>query len=329
MALTRGDTNATLKDLTIIAEDTLVQTRPNLVPKLCSVKPEEGAYTKVPVPANVPFPKKFEGERESHGKLVNVFQQYDQATYELTIDLDSDLMRNVKAYDFEGVVREAAVSAVIYPDYLLSQAIINGDGAGYTGYDGQIFYYTTHYFAKMGTSNINNILSGSGATDGITVPGIAKDLAAAIAKIRSFKDNQGRLLNPLAPSGASQFIIQCPVGMEQAFRQVIFGSMIPMPATYATSGPSSMPVANNVLQGIADIFPDGYLDDSDANDWYLHFVGMPQRPFVYFENYPPMVQVLGFGSEHEINTNTVRIAIKHRFVLGYYRFDRSIAVQNS
>ena len=108
-----------------------------------------------------------------------------------------------------------------------------------------------------------------------------------------------------------------------------FGSMIPMAAPYATSGPTSMPVANNVLQGIAGIFPDGYLDASDANDWYLHFVGMPQRPFVYFENYPPMVQVLGFGSEHEINTNTVRIAIKHRFVLGYYRFDRSVKIYNS
>lgn len=322
MATTRGDVNATLKDLTQIVEDTVAITRPNLYPLICSVKPEEGAYTKIPVAANIAFPRKFEGERSGQGKDITVIQEYDQSTYELTIDLDSDLVRNAKAYDQSDIVREATMSAVLFPDYLSSQAVINGATA--LAYDGVAFYGSTHKYAKAGANTINNTASATG----VTVPLLAADISTALTKLRTFLDNTkpGRLLNPLASEGAGKLLIHCPVALQQAFRQMIFGSMIPITVPVTTSGTAAAPVANNTLQGIADIFADGYLDVNSATTWYLHYVGMPQRPFVFIENYPIQVSVLGFGSEHEINTNKVRIAIKHRFVLGYYRFDRSIKV---
>lgn len=320
MALTRGDVNATLKDLTMIAEDTVAQTRPQLYPLICSVRPEEGAYTKIPVPANLAMPKLFEGERSSQGKLINVVQQYNQSTYELTVDLDSDLVRNSKAYDFSDIVRESVMSAVLFPDYLTSQAVIAGDTN--TGYDGVSFYGTTHTYAKMGSNTIDNTVSKTG----VTVPQLAADVSSALSKIRTFKDNQGRLLNPLASEGSGKLLIHCPVALQQAMRQLIFGSMVPITVPVTTSGTAAAPAANNTLQGIADIYADGYLDADSTTDWYLHYVGMPQRPFVFIENYPIQVSVLGFGSEFEVNHNAVRIALKHRFVLGYYRFDRSVKV---
>ena len=320
MALTRGDVNATLKDLTLIAEDTVAQTRPRLHPLICSTVPEDGAYTKIPVPANMAMPRLFEAERASQGKLINVVQTYNQSTYELTIDLDSDLVRNAKAYSYDSLVREATMSAVLFPDYLTSLMVIAGGSTA--AYDGVNFYGTTHTFAKMGSNTIDNTVSATGHT----VTALATDIGSALTKLRTFLDNQGRLLNPLASQGSDKLLIHCPVALEQPFRQVIFGSMIPIAAPVTTAGTAAAPVSRNVLEGIADIFPDGYLDTSSATTWYLHFVGMPQRPFVYIENYGLQVQVLGFGSEHEINTNTVRIALKHRFVLGYYRFDRSIKV---
>ncbi len=320
MALTRGDVNATLKDLTMIAEDTVAQTRPQLYPLICSVRPEEGAYTKIPVPANLAMPKLFEGERSSQGKLINVVQQYNQSTYELTVDLDSDLVRNSKAYDFSDIVRESVMSAVLFPDYLTSQAVIAGDTN--TAYDGVSFYGTTHTFAKMGSNTIDNTVSKTG----VTVPQLAADMSSAMAKIRTFKDNQGRLLNPLASEGSGKLLIHCPVALQQAMRQLIFGSMVPITVPVTTSGTAAAPASNNTLQGIADIYADGYLDADSTTDWYLHYVGMPQRPFVFLENYPIQTSVLGFGSEFEVNKNAGRIALKHRFVQGYYRFDRSVKV---
>lgn len=320
MAMVRGDTNATLKDLTLIVEDTVAQTRPQLYPLICSVRPEEGAYTKIPVPANLAMPKLFEGERSSQGKQINVVQQYNQSTYELTVDLDSDLVRNAKAYDFSDIVREASMSAVLFPDYLMSQAVVAG--ASNEGYDGVTFYGTTHTFAKMGSNAIDNTVSRTGAT----IPQLAADVSSALTKLRTFKDNQGRLLNPLASEGAGNLLIHCPVALQQAFRQLVFGSMIPITVPVTSSGTAAAPVANNTLQGIASIYADGYLDATSATTWYMHYVGMPQRPFVFLENYPIQASVLGFGSEFEVNNNAVRIALKHRFVLGYYRFDRSIKV---
>ncbi len=320
MALTRGDVNATLKDLTIIAEDTVAQTRPVLHPLICSNVPEDGAYTKIPVPANIAMPKLFEAERASKGKQVNVVQNYDQATYELTIDIDSDLVKNAKAYRYDDLVREAAMSGVLFPDYLASQMVIAGDTN--LAYDGVAFYGTTHKFANTGSNTIDNIVSATG----VTVTALMNDFASAITKIRTFRDNQGRLLNPLASQGEDKLLIHCPCALELPFRQLLFNTTNPITVPVTTSGTAAAPASGTVFRGAAGLFADGYLDVDSASKWYLHYKGMPQRPFVFIENYGLQVQVLGFGSEHEINTNTVRIALKQRFVLGYYRFDRSVQV---
>lgn len=318
MALTRGDLNATLKDLTMIVEDTLVQTRPNLVPLICHVAPSDGAYTKIPIPANVPFPKKFEAERSSQGKNVPVIVTYNQETHELTIDLDSDLVKDSKAYGMDSVVREAAMSMMIYPDYLLSTAVAAGTAAASLAYDGNVFYGATHKYANSGTNNISNLVTQTGTT----VPALFDDLSSGITALRGFKDNQGRLLNQVAAIGPENFLIQCPLALEQNIRALLNAEII---SQATKSGIQTVAAAGvtNTLRNSAQYFPDGYLT---GNTWYLHFIGAPQKPYVFFEDYAAQVSVLGMGSEHEINTNTVRIAIKHRFVLGRHRFDRSLKI---
>ena len=320
MALTRGDTNATLKDLTLIAEDTVAQTRPRLYPLICSMETEEGAYTKIPVAANVAMPRLFEAERASQGKLINVVQNYNQSTYELTIDLDSDLVRNAKAYRYDSVVREATMSAALFPDYLTSKAVIAGTANN--AYDSNAFYGATHKFAAMGSNNISNLVSKTG----VTVSNLQADMASALTKIRTALDNQGRLLNPMACEGQKNLVIHCPAALELSFKQLVRGTINPITVPVTSSGTLAVGGSNTAFEGIAEVFADGYLDADSASQWYLHYISMPQRPFVFIENYPLQVSVLGFGSEHEINTNTVRIALKHRFVLGYYRFDRSVRV---
>lgn len=320
MAFLAGDRNATLKDLTVIVEDAIIQTRPLLHPLICTDVPEDGAYTKVPIATNMPFPKKFEGERSSQGKDVTVVQTYNQDTYELTIDLDADLVLNSKAWSFSDLVREATMSAIGFPDYLASQMVINGGTTA--GYDGVNFYGSTHKFAKSGSNTIDNTVSKTGST----VPQLWTDVGTCLTKLRTFKDNQGRLINRLTDQGPNQLVIHCPVALEQPFRQLIQGSMIPVPVNVTTSGTAAAPAMENQLKGIANLVPDGYLDVNSATTWYMHYVGAPMRPFVFIENYGLRANVLGFGSEFQINTNKVRIALQQRFVLGYYRFERSVRV---
>lgn len=307
MASVLGDANATLKDLTVVWENTVRETRPSLVPKICNTRESDGAYEKYPIPTNVAMPSKFEAERKALGIDVNATYQIDNQTYELTLDFNADLIDDAKAYSMADIVAEAAQSMALYPDYLLSSLV--ADGVNQNGYDGNPFYGDTHLFANAGANNIDNKLAGTGSS----VAQISTDFAAALAALRGFLDNAGRLINPVTAEGASQLLVQCPLAVEQNFRTVMNASIISQ--------------TDNVLKGLADVFPDGYL--TDANDWYLHVVGQPQRPYIFQERSKIETFVLGKGTEFYHNNNKYRIGGKHRFKLGYQRFERTIKTINS
>lgn len=323
MAGTRGDANAVLKDLTLIVEDTLTITRPNLYPLIASVMEAGGDYTRIPIANNVAMPRKFEGERSSQGKDVTVIQTYKQGTYELTIDLDADLLADAKAYDQSDIVREAVMSAVQFPDYLTSQLVINGGTQN--GYDNVTFYNaggggppltSGHLFAAAGKNYFANKFTATGQT----MTALATDLQTAIGLIKNPKDSTGRLINQQAKYGAQDLLIHCPTALEYPFRQLLNNAFAPVSAPVTTSGTAAVG-ASNVWVGQADLFVDGYLT---GNSWYLHYVSRPSKPFVYIEDYPLQMKVLGLDSEFCTNTNKVRIALKHRFALGYNRTDRSV-----
>jgi len=318
MAGTRWDPNAVLKDLTLIVEDTLVVTRPNLYPLIASVKEADGAYTRIPIANNVAMPRKFEGERSQQGKDVTIVQNYDQQTYELTIDIDADLLKDGKAYDQSDLVREATMSAVQFPDYLMSQAVINGSSS--LAYDSQDFYVSTalHNFAGVPGNAFHN----ASANTGQTVTAISADFGTAVAGIKGVKDSTGRLLNQQRDYTKTDILIQAPLSLEMQMRAFLHNNFIPVSAPVTNSGTAAVG-ASNVFVGQADLFLDGYLS---GNSWYVHMVSRPQRPFVYIEDYPMQVKVLGLDSEFCVNFNKVRIALKHRFVIGYYRTDRSYKI---
>lgn len=317
-----GDSNATLKDLTRIVEAEIMEAANPLYPIICSeVESADEAYIKIPIQTKVAFPVVFDGEREDTSTDVNIVQQYNKLTYSLTLDYGSDLMRESKAYTFSEKTQEGAISAKIFPSYNLTKMII----ANPTAYDGVAFYGTTHKWAKSGANAINNIVSATGQT----VTALYTDLQTAMAAMGTFLDDKGRLLNPQLQYGSDQIVIHCPKALGIAFRQLVFGSMIPLSAPVTSSGTAAVSASGPAgigLNGIARIVEDGYLDATSATTWYLHYVGAPQKPFVFAESYGLQAKALGFGSEFETNTGKVRIALKHRFVEGVYRFDRSIKV---
>lgn len=318
-----GDSNATLKDLTTIVEAEIADVRETLYPRISSdIDSANEAYIKIPIQTKVEFPVQFEGEREQTSTEVNIVQQYNKATYALTMDYDSDLMRESKAYSFSEKTQEGTISAKIFPSYNLTTNIVVSN---INAYDGNPFYNATHLWANAGSNNINNTVAKTGQTQ----VALQNDLASAVKLLRTFLDDKGRILNPFAGYGKDALLIHCPAALELAFRQLLFGTIMPITVPVTTSGTAAAPASgmNTLdLRGVADLFVDPYLDAHSATTWYLHYIGMPQRPFVFTQSYDIIAKALGFGSEFETNTNKVRIALKHRFVEGVYRFDRSIRV---
>lgn len=316
-----GDSNAVLKDLTAIAEEEIMDVGEPLYPQLCSmIDSVDEAYIKIPIQTKAEFPVLFTGEREDTSTDVNVISTYNKATYALTLDYNADLMQESKAYTFAEKTREGTISAKIFPSYNLTKNIII---ANPNAYDGVAFYGTGHSWAKAGANLFNNTASSTGQTP----TALYNDLQTAVALMKTFLDDKGRLLNPMVKYGEDQLIIHCPAALEVAFRQVIFGSLIPIsiPGS-ATSAMVATGGKDLGLQGIARLVVDGYLDATSKTQWYLHYVGMPQKPFVYGESYGLRARALGYGTEFQTNTNKVRIALQHRFVEGVYRMDRSIRI---
>ena len=308
-----GDPNAVLKDLHATFEDTVQQVRPSLVPKLCQTVPSDGAYEKYVFPTAVAQPRQFSDERVPTGVDVVSTYQLNNNTYELTLDFDGDLLADARAYNLAELVREAAMSAVLYPDYLLSSVVAAGVTAGSNAYDGNTFYGDTHLYGSAGANNIDNKLAGSGTT----LANLQTDIGAAIAALRGYKDNAGRLINQQLAEGKGQLLLQCPLAMEMDFRRALNTAWLPV-----LTGASG----ENVLQGVSDIIADGYL--TDANDWYLHYVGLPLRPYVFQERSPLVSKVLGYDSEFYTNTRKIRIAAEMRFKIGYFGFYRSVLTVN-
>jgi hypothetical protein len=319
-----GDTNATLLDQTRIVEAELMEQDQQLYPLICSdVDSADEAYFKIPIQTKVDFPTAFDGEREDTSTEVNIVQQYNKATYSLTLDYNSDLMRESKSYSFSEKTQDGTISAKIFPNYNLMKNIITASGT--KAYDNKNFFATNHLWANAGANTINNTVSKTGQS----VTALYTDLQTAMAQMGTFLDDKGHLLNPRLAYGAGKILIYCPKALEINFRQLIFGSMIPLSAPVTTSGTAAVSATGPTgigLNGIASLYADGYLDSISTTTWYLFYIGAPQKPFVFSQSYGIQTVALGFGSEFETNTGKVRIAIKHRFVEGTYRFDRAIKI---
>lgn len=320
-----GDSNATLKDLTRIVEAELMGQEQQLYPLICSEPgSEDEAYVKIPIQTRVAWPSLFDGERKQTSTEVNVIASYTKGTYELTLGFDSDLIREAKAYTFADKTQEATISFRDFPSYNLTNNVIV---ANINAYDGKAFYANNHKWANVASApTINNTVAATGQT----VTALWADLQTAVAQLRTFMDDKGRLLNPRVKFGRKQLLIHCPAALGAAFTQLLNQGFFPMSAPVTTSGTAAVtasgPTTIGEFEGVASLHVDGYLDSHSTTAWYLHYVGMPQKPFLYTESYPLQFKALGFGTEYETMKNQVAIAGKHRWVQGTYRFDRSIRI---
>ena len=319
-----GDSNATLKDQTLIVEAELMGEEQQLHPLICSEpNTEDEAYVKIPIQTRVAWPSLFDGERKPTSTDVNVIAQYNKGTYELTMEYDADLMREAKSYTFSEKTQEGAISFKDWASYSLIQNVIVPN---INAYDGKTFYATNHLWANAGTNTINNTVAKTGQSP----TALWNDFQTAYSQMMTFLDDKGRKLNPRIKYGPKNLLIHAPAALGPAFiqmlRQTVMGISVPVTTSGTAAVGASGPSTIGEFQGIADLFVDGYLDAHSTTTWYLHYIGMPQRPFLYTESYPLQFSALGYGTEYERLKNRVAILGKHRWVEGTYRFDRSIRV---
>jgi len=316
MSQISGDSLAIAKDLNARFTNIINKPRVPLYTKICETVPSDGAFEKYPMVTQLPFPKQWNDIRTPEGIRVTSVLEVDNLRYSMSVQMDTNLVNDSKAYTLNTIVDQAANRCVEFPDKLSSALVEAGANAGTKDIadPAVAFYATTHQYAGTGGNTISNKLTGTG----VTLTTVQTDLFAAMAALKTMKDNEGGLINGDIPVTKENFIIQCHPNMEGVFRQVLNTSWLPL-----LTGASG----ENVLKGTADIFVDGYL--TDVNDWYLHCVGMQQRPFIFQEREAMRSKL--YTSEnsytHDFN-DMIEILVKWRFAFAYAFFFRSIKTTN-
>jgi len=171
--------------------------------------------------------------------------------WESTIEVDRNHIEDDQLGLYRPRIMDLGQRAQQHPDKLLSER--RRSGASALCYDGQYFYDTDHTEGSSGTQS--NKLTGTG----VTADKVRDDLFAARAKLRKYKDDKAEPF--VLTMGNLDVIAVIPPDLEKVFDE------LNNPAPGATV--PKTPIVYEV---------DPYL--TDANDWYLDYVGSPLKPFI-------------------------------------------------
>lgn len=184
---------------------------------------------------------------------------------------------------------------------LLSQLIINGEST--VCYDGQYFFDTDHSEGDSGSQS-NDIGASASSPTAPTAAEMETAIFAAIAKILSFKDDQGEPLN----DGANAFHVMVPVPFLGASMAAVKSGTIvdgsgSRQNTLAASGFSLTVGVNPRLTWTTKIAT--FRTDGNV------------KPFIRQEEEPVKIDSISEGSELEFNENKHHYGVKATRNVGY------------
>lgn len=179
--------------------------------------------------------------------------------WEATLEVDRNTFEDDKLGIVRPRIQEMGQEAARHPDELISD-LIKANGLCY---DGQNFFDTDHAEGSSGTQ------ANTAAGTGTTIAQVTADFRAARAAMITRKDDRGKpLLKNLGSdaTGAAPglFVVMCPADLLGVFEELMVATQIGN--------------TTNVLKGAFSLWVNPYL--TDANDWYLFYVGSPIMPLI-------------------------------------------------
>ncbi|MFH0981581.1 MAG: Mu-like prophage major head subunit gpT family protein [Planctomycetota bacterium] len=221
--------------------------------------------------------------------------------YEATLEVDRDEIADDQTGQIRLRIGELAQRAATHKDYLITQLLINGETAGYHGYDGVPFFSDTHSSGESGNQD-NKLTYDAAAPDDPTEAEFKAALKQAIAALLAFKDDRG---DPMALSATG---LVCVVPMT-----LYFTALEAISATLVNN-------TSNVLQGVARVISFAWL--SDVSKWYLLKTDGVVRPFIFQDREPVEFTALAENSEEAFKREKFLYGVRARYRLayGYWQF---------
>ncbi|MCH8913776.1 MAG: Mu-like prophage major head subunit gpT family protein [Planctomycetes bacterium] len=199
-------------------------------------------------------------------------------------------------------INEMADRAAQHKDVLLGELLKNGASAGFNSYDGVSFFNSAHASGKSGDQS--NVVTEAGTVDkdNPTTAEWRVALRNGLARLLTFKDDQGEIMS----FGATGLVAVVPPNMFVTAAESLNATLV-----------SS---TTNVLQGAARIIVFPYLTVNDT--FYLLKTDVAVRPFIFQDRIPLEFTALEGASDEGFRRDKFLYGVRarYRMTLGYWQY---------
>ena len=221
--------------------------------------------------------------------------------YESTLEVDRDEIADDKTGQIRLRISALAQRAASHKDYLISRLLANGEGTGFTSYDGMPFFSDDHESGSSGTQG-NRIDSPAAEPEHATTEEFKRAMKAAIATLTGFRDDQGEPM-AISPTG---LIAVVPTSLYLTALEAVNASTIDS--------------TTNVLNGFARVIPFPWLNVNTR--WYLLKNDGVIRPFIFQDREPVEFTALIDDSDEGFRREKYLYGVRarYRLVYGYWQY---------
>jgi len=234
-------------------------------------------------------------------------EKYDvvNAKYESTLEVDRDELDDDQTGQIRIRVRELAERAVQHKDSLVAALLTSGHLTGFNSYDGVPFFSATHASGKSGTQD-NDITSIAATITAPTVAEVRTAIAAAIAQMLGFKDDQGEPMN----NAATGLLAIVPPATYLTFLEALSATIVAS--------------TSNVLANAARVI--AFPRTSTASVFYLLKTDVSVRPLIFQDRSPIEFVALEQTSDTGFLREKFLYGVRARYAMTYGYWQRAVKV---
>jgi phage major head subunit gpT-like protein len=277
---------------------------PTVYERLCTRMPSNADQETYKWLGNVPRMRQWVGPRVAKGLTVDSYTVAN-LKYEATMEVDRDEISDDQTGQIRIRVQELAQRAALHKDYLLATLLENGATAGYTSYDGQVFFGNGH------TASQDNDISVACTTG--TEPTVTEMLQAikeSVGAMIGFKDASGEPFNV----GMGGIVVVTPP------TNYYLTALEAMRAQMVSSSD------NPVMRGIAEVVALPYLTSTSADNIYVLKTDGVVRPFIFQDREPVEFGALAEGSSEEFLREKYLYGVRARYRVTYGQWAAAVRV---
>lgn len=266
---------------------------------------------------NAPALREWVGGRLAKG-LNEQTMTVTNKDYEATLEVFRKDLQRDKTGQLQVKIGNLAQRAAEHDEKLLSTIIDTGMAStNGTAYDGQLFFDTDHSVGSSGTldNDISVDISALATTShgSVTAPSpgeAALSISLGVQQLFTMKDDQGEPVN----HNTKEVIVMVPPALMSAFE-------IALTAPGFTSGESN-PIFGSSIKKRLVVNPRLTWTDEFA----IFRTDSAQKPFLVQVEEPPVMEVIGEGTEHAFKNASHLFGVRKSGNVGYWDFTKAVLV---